>query len=80
MGTILRIGRFRFVIFSNEPQTEPPHVHVVCDRTEAKFLLSPLRLMRVRGMAAHDVTAAARLVAEHREFLERAFHDLHPES
>lgn len=79
MGTVLRVGRFRFVIYSNEPVNEPPHIHVLCDKTEAKFLLDPVQLMRVRGMAQHDVRDADRLVKEFRDTLERKFRELHPD-
>lgn len=80
MGTILIVGRFAFRIYSNEPPYEGPHIHVVYGRGEAKFLLNPLQLVSVRRMAQHDVADAARLVAIHREFLERAFREHHPDS
>jgi hypothetical protein len=78
MGTILRVGRFSFRVYSNEPAGEPPHVHVICDRTEAKFMLNPPRLATVHGMAPHDVADVARLIAEHRDALERKYRELHP--
>jgi hypothetical protein len=40
MPNILRVGPYRFFIYSNEGD-EPPHVHVRRDRKLAKFWLSP---------------------------------------
>jgi hypothetical protein len=80
MGTVLRVGRFSFRVYSNEPRAEPPHIHVICDRTEAKFMLTPLHLASVHGMAQHDVRDAAALVAKHRDFLERTYRELHPDA
>jgi hypothetical protein len=78
VGTVLRVGRFVFRIYSNEPHNEPPHVHVLYGRDEAKFSLMPVRLIVVRGMSEHDVRDAERLVHSNRDHLERKYRELHP--
>ena len=47
MPTILRIGPYRFFIYSAD-RREPPHVHIQRDDRCAKFWLRPVR-MQVRG-------------------------------
>lgn len=43
MPTILRLGPYRFFLFSNEGQ-EPPHIPVKAGSNEAKFWLNPVTL------------------------------------
>ena len=38
MPTVLRVGRYRFLFFSNEGH-EPPHIHVKADRDEAEGII-----------------------------------------
>lgn len=68
MPVILRIGPYRFLFYSNEPD-EPPHVHVKRDHAEAKFWLSPVRLARATGYPSHELRKLARLTAEHQPAL-----------
>lgn len=68
MPTVLRVGPYRFLFYSNEPD-EPPHVHVRRDRAEAKFWLDPVALAKSTGYPAHELRRIARLVAEHRPAL-----------
>jgi len=71
MPTILRVGRFRFFFFSNESQ-EPAHIHVKAGSDEAKFWLTPVRLVFNRGFNGRELNQIALIVEEHRhEFLER---------
>lgn len=64
MPVVLRVGPYRFLFYSNEPD-EPAHVHVQRDRAEAKFWLSPVRLARASGFAAPELRKIARLVSIH---------------
>jgi Domain of unknown function (DUF4160) len=49
--TIFRAGGFRFYFFSREETRM--HVHVYCERGEAKFWLEPkIELAKNSGMAA----------------------------
>lgn len=74
MPTILRVGPYRFLIYSNEPD-EPPHIHVRRDRSEAKFWLAPTRLEHARGFRAVELRRIARIIDEHQAFLLDAWND-----
>jgi hypothetical protein len=70
MPTIKRVGRYRFVFFSNEGN-EPPHIHVKADRNEAKFWLEPIDLAANYGFKVHELNAIKRIVQQYEvEFLE----------
>ena len=69
MPTVLRIGPYRFSFYGSD-ETEPSHVHVKRDRSEAKFWIEPsVRLAIQKGFAAHEINNLMKLVTEHREFL-----------
>jgi hypothetical protein len=74
MPTVMRIGPFRFYLYSHEPN-EPPHVHV--DRGEAtiKVWLEPVDVAKSRGFRAHEIGRIVALVNEHREQLLEAWHE-----
>ena len=74
MPTVLRWRGHRFVFFSLD-EGEPPHVHVLKDRMEAKFWLSDCRLARSKGFAHHELNRLETVVQEHREAFLRAWHD-----
>lgn len=74
MPTVLRVGRYRFVLFSNEGN-EPPHIHVKADSDEAKFWLEPIALAANYGFRAHELNEIERMVHEYQpQFLE-AWHE-----
>lgn len=68
MPTVLRIGPYRFFFYSGD-QSEPPHIHVERDRSEAKFWLDPVRLARSHGFAAREIGEIEKLVAENEQLL-----------
>ena len=72
MPAVLRIGRYRFVFFSNEG-VEPPHIHVKAGSREAKFWLNPVEMAANYGFRAHELNEMERLVYEHREELQEAW-------
>lgn len=74
MATVLRVGRYRFVIYSNEGN-EPPHIHVKADRDEAKFWLDPIALAANYGFKAHELNEIERRVREHQAELMEAWHE-----
>ncbi|MBU4271019.1 MAG: DUF4160 domain-containing protein [Planctomycetes bacterium] len=74
MPTILRVGRYRFVFFSNEGN-EPPHIHAKAGRDEAKFWLDPIRLAVNYGFKAHELNEIERIIIEHRTKLLGAWHE-----
>ncbi len=70
--TIFRAGGFRFYFFSRE---EPRmHVHVYCERGEAKFWLEPIvELAQNSGMSARQIRAAKILIEEHDDEIRNAW-------
>jgi hypothetical protein len=70
MPTILRVGPYRFFLFSNERQ-EPSHIHVRAEDSQAKFWLEPFALASNYGFRAHELFEIERIARSHRdEFLE----------
>lgn len=72
MPTVLRIGRFRFFLYSNESQ-EPAHIHVKAAENEAKFWLNPVRLAFNHGYRSHELNEVERLVRDHQDVLLEAW-------
>lgn len=74
MPTVLRVGRYRFVFFSNEG-IEPPHIHVKADRNEAKFWLDPVMLAANYGFRAHELNEIESMVRENQIQLLEAWYE-----
>ena len=77
MPVVLRIDGLRFLFYSNEGSPrEPPHIHVLQDRDEAKFWLRPeVSLAYNDGFDARRLNRIQKLVERNREKLEDAWHD-----
>jgi hypothetical protein len=77
MPTVFRYRGYRFFFFSNEGNPpEPPHVHIRHGERVAKFWLVPfVALADTWRMAPHEVTMLRRIVEEHRDRFERAWHE-----
>lgn len=77
MPVVLRLESFKFMFYSNEGDPrEPVHIHVRQGREEAKFWLSPeVSLAYNEGFDARTLNRIRRLVEEHHEHLERAWHE-----
>jgi len=70
--TIFRAGGFRFYFFSREEARM--HVHVYCERGEAKFWLEPtVELAQNSGMAVRQIRAAKTLIEEHYDEIRNAW-------
>lgn len=70
--TIFKAGGFRFYFFSREEARM--HVHVFCDRGEAKFWLEPtLELAHNFGMTERQIRQAKTLVEEHENEIRSAW-------
>ena len=67
---------FGFIFYSDE-EKEPPHIHVATPDGECKFWLEPVRLASNRGLSAHAIRQAERLVFDHHEFLREKFNEYH---
>lgn len=74
MPTVLRVGRYRFVFFSNEGN-ESPHIHVKASGDESKFWLDPVQLAANYGFNTSEINEIERLVRENREHLLEAWHE-----
>ncbi|WP_010165467.1 MULTISPECIES: DUF4160 domain-containing protein [unclassified Sphingomonas] len=77
MPIVLRVDGFKFHFYSNEGNPrEPAHIHVRQGRDEAKFWLTPTVVMAYNdGFDARTFNRIQRLVEQHREQLERAWHE-----
>ncbi len=71
--TIFRAGGFRFYFFSREETRM--HVHVYCERGEAKFWLEPtIELAHNSGLTDRQIRAARTLIEEHDDEIRNAWH------
>lgn len=74
MPTVLRVGRYRFLFYSNEG-IEPPHIHTKADRAEAKFWLEPVSLAANFGFRAHELNEIEAIVVSRRLELMEAWNE-----
>ena len=74
MPTVLRVGRYRFLFYSNEG-IEPPHIHAKADRAEAKFWLEPVSLAANFGFRAHELNEIEAIVVSRRLELMEAWNE-----
>lgn len=74
MPTVLRIGRYRFLFFSNESM-EPPHIHVKAGEDEVKFWLDPVELAANYGFKAHELNEVEQIVREYQMVLIEAWNE-----
>jgi hypothetical protein len=55
---------------------EPVHVHVIRERTEAKFRVTPtVRVAENEGFAQHELRKIVRLVEANKELIENEWHN-----
>lgn len=73
MPTVMRIGPYRFYLYSHEPH-DPPHVHVDRDDMSAKFWLEPVGLAQNFGFSPKELRRLLKLVAQHRAEILEAWH------
>jgi hypothetical protein len=72
---VLRVGPYRFLFFASDAP-EPPHVHVASPDASAKFWLTgEVVLARNFGYDRRELGRVARLVGEHRVYLEEKWHE-----
>ena len=63
MPTLLRVGQYRFFIYSVNYQ-EPPHVHVEWESNVAKFWLTPVRMQSSGGFKRNEINRIYRVIEE----------------
>ena len=70
MPTVLRVGPYRFFFYSGD-RSEPPHVHVERDDSEAKFWLEPVKMQHCIGFGRKEINRIRNIVeAKQIKFLE----------
>ena len=74
MPKILRIGPFRFFIYSNE-NDELPHIHIQRDNMLAKFWLRPVVLAGSMRFSAKELRKLEKLVVENEHTLMEAWNE-----
>jgi hypothetical protein len=74
MPTALRIKGYRIGFFSAD-LNEPPHVHVTKEDRIAKFWLQPVRLVKNRGFARHELNEIDAILAQHEQELLIKWHE-----
>jgi hypothetical protein len=74
MPTILRVGRYRFFLFSNQGN-EPPHVHIKAGDEQAKFWLDPIKLASNYGFRGHELSRIMRIIEEHQTELMEGWNE-----
>lgn len=72
--TVMRTGRYRLIFHSRE-NDEPPHIHVLADRCEAKYWLAPVALARNDGFAPHEWRRMRGIIVTNREYLGEVRHE-----
>lgn len=79
MPTVIRDGRLRIVIYTNDHR--PAHVHVIGPDGEAVFNLNcprgPTELRENYGLPAKKLAVAERVINKHIHALCRTWEDLH---
>lgn len=78
MGTLLRLGEFRFWIWSNDHN--PPHVHAENGRGEVRILLgdeSTAPEIDENRMSVRDARRALRIVAARQEEFLVEWREIH---
>ena len=70
--TIFKAGGFRFYFFCREETRK--HVHVYCERGEAKFWLEPkIELAKNFGMVTRQILVSKTLIEEHYDEIRNAW-------
>jgi len=77
MPIVFRYKSFRFFFYSNEGHPrEPVHIHVREGRNEAKFWLhTHVQLAHSHGVDPRQLRELAQVIDQHREDIERAWHE-----
>jgi hypothetical protein len=76
MPTVLRVGPYRFHLYSRE-HGEPPHIHVTGDDIEAKFWPQPISIAANHGFEAAELNQVRRYVEDHCRTLITAYVRFH---
>jgi hypothetical protein len=75
MPTLFYFFGLRFFFYSNDH--EPIHVHVSNSDGEAKFKVSPLKLIENRGLKPKDIRYAEAAIEENKEIIIQRWYEFH---
>ena len=67
MPTVLRIGGYRFIIFTNDHN--PPHIHVQRAEGGAKIGLRPIEIVEYHALNTRQLGEIIAIVSEHHDYL-----------
>ena len=67
MPTVLRIGGYRFIIFTNDHN--PPHIHVQRAEGGAKIGLQPIDIVEYHALNERQLREVLAIVSEHHDYL-----------
>jgi hypothetical protein len=74
--TVLQWKGHRFFFYSNEGNPrEPVHIHVRRGDATARLWLNPPHVADSYGFSASDLRQLLAVVDEHKQFIERAWHE-----
>ena len=74
MPTILRIKDYRFFFFSREELRQ--HIHIYCQRGEAKFWLEPqIELAQNYRLSKKQLNEIEEIIEEHYEYFVKAWEE-----
>jgi len=71
MPTVIRFGRFRFIVYPQDHR--PKHVHVRAAGAEAKFDIQTGKCLAVYGFSQKTVKRLSELVLKHKPLLSEAW-------
>jgi hypothetical protein len=74
MPTLLRIGPYRFFVYSGD-RIEPQHIHVERDDSHAKFWLGPVRLHSSHGFGRQEIKRLHKMVEDNQSELKEGWHE-----
>lgn len=72
MPVVLRVKGYR-CFFYEADLSEPPHVHVAKQGSEAKFWVNPIGLAKSRGFREHELNEIEAILAKHWEEILQAW-------
>jgi hypothetical protein len=73
MPTVFYYLGLQFLFYSNDH--EPIHVHVQNGDGEAKFQVSPIRLIENKGLKSRDLKIAELAIEENKEIIIHRWHE-----
>ncbi|MBZ0318995.1 MAG: DUF4160 domain-containing protein [Anaerolineae bacterium] len=78
MPTVLRLKGYRFMIYTNEPANERPHVHIIKDDRDAKIWVDEPEFVKGADLfKAKEVREIMEMVKEYQSFFLEKWEEIH---